>query len=59
MWGTRLTTQKQAASFGVGRDTLKKRKGVTDTIRSSRGQLRRIEQRVDRDDLLEEGGHDT
>jgi len=40
-------------------DTLKKRKSVAHTVRSGSGQLRRVEQRVDGDDLLEERGHDT
>jgi hypothetical protein len=40
-------------------DTLEKRKSVANTVGSSSGQLRRVEQGVDGNDLLEEGGHDT
>lgn len=53
------TAQEEAASLGVRGDTLKKCKSIANTIRSCSGQLRRIEERVDRDDLLQQRGHDT
>lgn len=40
-------------------NTLEKRKSVADTVTGSGGQLRRVEQWVDGDDLLEERGHYT
>lgn len=59
MCNVRRTAQKQAACFGVRSDALEKCESVADTVRSRSRQLRRVEQRVNRYDLLEKGSHDT
>ncbi len=40
-------------------DALQERQGVAHAVRRSRGELGRIEERVDRDNLLEQRGHDA
>ena len=39
--------------------TLEESEGVADPVGGSRGELRRVEKRVDGDDLLDKGGHDA
>ncbi len=53
------TGQKQAARLVVRGHALQQRQGVADTVRGGRGELRGVEQRVDRDDLLQERCHDA
>lgn len=53
------TIQKQTTSITVTRDALKQCQGVADAIGRSRSQLRRIQQRINRDDLLQERRHDA
>jgi len=43
----------------VARNTLEQGQCVANAIARRRGQLTRIEERIDRDDLLEKAGHDT
>ncbi len=57
--GEALTVQEQGARIIMGRNALKKRKSITNAVRRGRRQLGWIEEGVDRDDLLEQGGHDA
>ena len=47
------TTQEEAASFGMRCNTLKQCKSIADAIGGGGGQLRRVQQWVDGNDLLE------
>lgn len=40
-------------------DALQQRKGIADTVARSGGELAWVEQRIDRDDLLQQASHDT
>ena len=53
------TAQEEATGLSVGRYALKERERVANTVASGGCQLRWVEERVDGDDLLEKGGHDT
>lgn len=53
------TIQEESASLVVGSNALQQSKRVADPVRGSSGELRRVEQGVDGDDLLEERCHNT
>jgi hypothetical protein len=43
----------------MGRDTLQQSQRIADPVGRGGSQLRRVQQRIDRDNLLEQGSHDT
>ena len=51
-----MRLQEQAARLGVRRDALQQRERVAHAVGGVRGQRGRGEQRVDRDDLLQQRG---
>lgn len=59
-WGPSdcLTAEKQASGFIVTCHALQEGQGVADSVASRCSELTGIQQRIDRDDLLEQAGHD-
>ncbi len=53
------TVQEQSSSIIVGGHALQQCKGIADPVRGCGSELRRVQEVVDRDDLLHQGGHDT
>ena len=53
------TVEEQCTSLVVGGHALQKGKSIADPIGGRGGELRGIEEGVDGDDLLDEGGHDA
>lgn len=53
------TVEEQLSCVGMGGHALQQSKRVAHAVGGVRRQVRGREQRVDRDDFLEEGGHDT
>jgi hypothetical protein len=58
-WIVVHTIQEERAGFIVGSDALEQCESITDTIRSGGSQLRWVQQRIDRDNFLQQGCHDT
>ena len=54
-----LTVKEQRPSLIVRCHALQERQRIADPVRCCGGQLRRVKQRVYRDDLLEQRCHDT
>lgn len=54
-----LTIQEQRSRLIVRRNTLQERQRIAYSVRGCSGQLGWIQERVDRDDLLEQGRHHT
>jgi len=52
------TFEEDVAGFWMGRDTLKKGKGIAYSIRCCRAQLRRIQKWIDTNNLLQQSRHD-
>lgn len=53
------TVQEEGPSLVVGSNTLKESERIADSVGGGGCELRRVEQCIDRDDLLEERGHNT
>lgn len=54
-----MRIEEQGAGLVVRCHTLEEGEGVADAVGGSRGELGRVEQGVDGNDLLDERGHDT
>jgi hypothetical protein len=53
------TIQKEPSCLVVTSNTLQQSQGIADSVRGCGGQLAWVEQWIDRDDLLQQTGHDT
>lgn len=54
-----MGAKEETAGFGVRSDALKKGKSVANAVAGGGRELRRVEQWVNGDDLLEKRSHDT
>lgn len=54
-----LTAEEEGSRLVVGRDALQQGQGVAHPVRGRGRELRRVEEVVDADDLLEKRRHDT